>query len=549
MDTVPTLGDVLRSPSLSLRVHLPGDPDRQVRWVATSELPDPTPFLEGGEILLTTGLTTGEWDTEWEAFAARLAGSGVVALGLGIGLTHPDVPAALERAALTVGLALFAVPRPVPFVAVTRAVGRLVEQEEQRALRSAADTQRRLTRASVAVDGPAAILRTLATIVDGAAQVCGPDGAGLDPAVVARLRTAGLRGSHSESGPAGSKIVQPLGLHGSPRGYLLVTGPRPWDAGHRGAVATAVALLSLDAERRADALAAAREIRSGALSLLLAGATGPALALLDLRAAAAGPVHADGRFHVVRVRGRGVLDSLEDWAAGEPRVLLVATSANEAGPHEVAADVTAVVLLGEDPNCADALQGGVPGPSARGNPGCGGPGRGAGPAGEGSGHVAVTDARPWYLRDARAGLGRLVRSDWRVGIGAPQALADAAASDAAAVAALARATPERPVARWDDVVDGGLAAMLRGPGGEAFARAVLGELAGPGHDELNATLDQFHTHHGQITLVAASLGVHRNTVRRRLSQIEAITGRSLDTPRDRAELWVAAQVISESRRS
>ena len=34
--------------------------DRAVRWVHISELADPTPWLSGGELLLTTGLQLGD---------------------------------------------------------------------------------------------------------------------------------------------------------------------------------------------------------------------------------------------------------------------------------------------------------------------------------------------------------------------------------------------------------------------------------------------------------------------------------------------------------
>ena len=42
--------------------------------------------------------------------------------------------------------------------------------------------------------------------------------------------------------------------------------------------------------------------------------------------------------------------------------------------------------------------------------------------------------------------------------------------------------------------------------------------------------------------LARALGVHRNTVRRRLRRVEDLTGRSPATPRGRAELWVAAEI-------
>jgi purine catabolism regulator len=311
---------------------------------------------------------------------------------------------------------------------------------------------------------------------------------------IARLRPAGLRGSDSASGPPAGALVQPLGLTGRPRAYLVVSAPRPWDAGNRGAVATAVALLSLDAERRADALTAAREIRTAALRLLLGGQTGSAWALLALPSAATGPVREQERHHVVRIRAAGdpepLLEAVERWAAAEPAVALTAT---------VDGHLIALVRQG-------------------------------------------ADLAPLVNAVGAAG--------GQAGVGAPEPPGRVADSDATALAALARTTSDRPVARWNDVVDGGVAALLGGPAGEAFARSVLGALAeGSAENErLLATLDRFHTHHGRLGDVAASLGVHRNTVRRRLRRVEELTGRSLADARDRVELWVAAEVLRSASR-
>ena len=46
--------------------------DRAVRWVHISELADPTPWLSGGELLLTTGLQLGD---DAQQRALRRAGS------------------------------------------------------------------------------------------------------------------------------------------------------------------------------------------------------------------------------------------------------------------------------------------------------------------------------------------------------------------------------------------------------------------------------------------------------------------------------------------
>ena len=59
-----TLGDLLAEPSLKLSLVVRGDPgalDAPIVWVHSSESIDPTPYLEGGEMLLVTGL---QWPEE-----------------------------------------------------------------------------------------------------------------------------------------------------------------------------------------------------------------------------------------------------------------------------------------------------------------------------------------------------------------------------------------------------------------------------------------------------------------------------------------------------
>jgi purine catabolism regulator len=507
---MPILDEVLEAPALRLQLLVGGRTDVPVRWVSTSELDDPTPFLEGGEIVLTTGLATAAWDdAAWTGYVERLGGAGVIALGFGIGLTHAEVPAPLEAAARGVGLVLFAVPRAVPFVAVSRTVARLVQQEEQRALQSALAVQQQLTRAAVAPDGAPAILDRLARIVRGDAVVCDRDACVLlraDAAaprppmppelheLIDRLRPSGMRASHTDVGPGGASVIQPLGLSGTPHAYLVVTAAS-WDAAGQTAIAAAAALLSLDFARRAEALAAAREIRRAGLHLLLGGRAESGQALLALRSAAVAPL--DGpRFHVLRMQTTGdpvlTLNALERWAADDPSGRLVALATGIGGQP------VAVLREGTDPDGAVVA---------------------LGPAG-------------------------------RAGLGEARPLPDLAAADATAEAALLRSSAQRPVARWDDVVDAGLLGLLAGPAADEFARAVLGPLSAPSAENtaLLATLDAFHRHHGQITVIAGELGVHRNTVTRRLQRMEELTGRSPDTPRGRFELWMAVEILRGSAR-
>jgi purine catabolism regulator len=72
--------------------------DLPVRWVHISELQDPTPWLSGGELLLSTGMLLDSSARQRE-IVARLADHQLAGLGFGIGFSHQQVPAALLQAA------------------------------------------------------------------------------------------------------------------------------------------------------------------------------------------------------------------------------------------------------------------------------------------------------------------------------------------------------------------------------------------------------------------------------------------------------------------
>jgi PucR family transcriptional regulator, purine catabolism regulatory protein len=89
-----------------------------VRWVHSTELPDPTPWLKGGELLLTTGLQLQSAQVQRELID-RLADHEIAGLGFGTGFTHKRLPAALVAAARKRGFPLFEVPYELPFIAIT----------------------------------------------------------------------------------------------------------------------------------------------------------------------------------------------------------------------------------------------------------------------------------------------------------------------------------------------------------------------------------------------------------------------------------------------
>lgn len=94
---------------------------RSVRWVHSTELLDPTPWLRGGELLLTTGLQLSGAKLQRE-FVELLADHEIAGLGFGAGLVHKKIPAAMLGAARKRGFPLFEVPYDLPFIAVTERV-------------------------------------------------------------------------------------------------------------------------------------------------------------------------------------------------------------------------------------------------------------------------------------------------------------------------------------------------------------------------------------------------------------------------------------------
>ena len=102
--------------------------DVHVRWVHSTELPDPTPWLRGGELLLTTGVQLDTPKAQ-RALIERLADHEIAGLGFGIGFRHKRIPAALVAAARERSFPLFEVPYELPFIAITeRAFAQLLNE-------------------------------------------------------------------------------------------------------------------------------------------------------------------------------------------------------------------------------------------------------------------------------------------------------------------------------------------------------------------------------------------------------------------------------------
>lgn len=109
----------------------------------------PDPWLEGGELLLTTGLGVRDSDELQRGFVAGIARRGVVALGFAVGVSVDALPPAMRDACDEHALPLFTMPYEIPFIAVSRLVAHHQFAEHDATLRRA----RGRTRATASIDG------------------------------------------------------------------------------------------------------------------------------------------------------------------------------------------------------------------------------------------------------------------------------------------------------------------------------------------------------------------------------------------------------------
>jgi PucR family transcriptional regulator, purine catabolism regulatory protein len=168
------LTELLDDPGLGLEVvagHAGIESRGPVRWAHISDAPDPTPWLEGGELLLTTGLGVKDDPDLQRRLIAALARREVVAVGFGVGVVLDDVPPAMLEACEEQGLPLVTVPYEVPFIAVTRRVSHHTFAEHDATLRSAVALHRQVLDTVVGEGGVAGVLDTVGRAMPEAALI------------------------------------------------------------------------------------------------------------------------------------------------------------------------------------------------------------------------------------------------------------------------------------------------------------------------------------------------------------------------------------------
>ena len=492
MSSNPTVRTVLDIPALDLVLRAGREAiDAPIRWVAVSELEDPTPYLDGGELLLTTGLRLG--DGEWQPFVKRLARAGASGLGLGVGLTHERTPATLVAAADSVGLPLIEVPEPTPFIAVSRSVSDLLAAAEYEAVTRTVENQRDLTRAALAPEGAAAVVARLSGVLKADLVLLDASGRllhaaprdaadwieSLEPEIEA-MRRRGPRSSAAIEVDGRHVVIQPLAPAGRIRGFLAVGRDEVFGTADLALINVGVALVSLAMERSIGTDTARRQLRS-ALLVLLADGIAP---------------------ERLPVAGVG----WDELLSGPVRVLVAD------GPD---AELVALIEQVEDSDPSEGWRG-----------------------------AALHDDRVIVLQPAAApvappSLPGASKVAWGISDVVPvAALGDGLRQATRALAAAGAGG----VRSFGDLARDGLVGLVDEEAGRGFADALLGPLESRERGDLVASVRAWLAHHGQWDAAATTLGVHRHTLRYRMKRVEELLDRSLDDPDLRAELWVALAV-------
>ncbi|MBN8425449.1 PucR family transcriptional regulator [Microbacterium esteraromaticum] len=498
----PTLRTLLRRRDLELTLLSPteakvGDRlDRPLRWVHSSDLLDPTPFLADDLLLLTTGIQLTDGDAaQAQAYVTRLADRGVAGLGFGADVHHAGAPSELIAACAALGMPLFEVPYRTPFIAVARAHAEAIAAQAYARRSWALDAQRALAIAALRPRGLESTLSELARRIDvwvgmfdagGALTHEHPPRSLAEPAAadlsahVGELLARGAQAAQSVTADGQPFLLFTLGRGGHLRGVIALATDA-LDPEARTVVTSVIAMAGLAREQSEQLNRSRARLHSQVLQSLLRD--DPALARRVLGSLPVAPVlvgvasaDAPAEAIVEWCERRRLEDGLAYFGAAAPSGMVLVVSAAQEQVYAQIAD-------------RFSAQWGVS-------------------AADGYGSFARMHEQAVFA------LGRSDDAVTRYADTASASMIGALSTDEARLVAESRLAPIRQV----DAASG---------------------------SDLERTLRVWLEHDAVLDASANALGVHRHTLRSRIAQASALLGVDLATFPARAELWIALHAAGE----
>ncbi|MUL50094.1 PucR family transcriptional regulator [Mycobacterium sp. CBMA293] len=499
-----TVRRLAQDPTLGLTLVAGRDNgDRPIALAHAIELEDPTPYLSGGELVMTTGMNIGRTEGQHFEYLARLSAAGVAALAFDTGTTHPVVPAGIIAAGDALGLPVLSVPADTPFVAITRAIIDEVTADQLRSVQRVVDQQEVLARETLRNGIPAAVA-ALSKLVSATVVVIDTDGNALAAngsesdhirALCAKHMTN--LGTDKRPKPASCVVadgagycsIQALKAAQPLRGYLAVRTDAPPSPTERLLIAHAVSLISIEISKPAKVLDAELRLRVAVTSGLLAGQ-------------------------------EAVDDAVLRYFRIDPDAEIVVLALNDTGPSLTAETHANRVLESRShpyliSSRADELI------------------------------IVLHACDSAMLPDLAAAIGAQLQKRLRSGISKPAAMGDITIAVKQAHAAAIRSIAGGPPGSFADVL---LFDVILGARGATELELIMSpiaplvdydELLNNPSDSLLSTLESYLRHNGHLEGAAAELGVHRHTIRNRIAKIGQLTHEDLHSADTRAQLLLA----------
>jgi hypothetical protein len=506
------LSDLLEVPELRLRL-LVGDPEalaRPIRWVYSTDLPDPARYLSGGELVIS-GLVWRNSPADSARFVASVAGAGAAALAAGEAL-YRQIPRDVVEACQRHRLVLLAVPEEVSFSSLTEhVVGQLTAARGDR-LAARLGRQRQLLSSMAGGMTLTELAGQVSETIGLVCRVLTPTGRAIVPgpvelgaSTVDRLVSGYLTAPRLPATVPGQPgySVFPVGpaLQRLTSWFVAVTGSwSEWPAEVIDAVGELASFAALDRSRRAEGRRVAGDIAEDTIRLLVSG-------------------RGAGQEIALRLRHAGI----------DPRAELTVAVATVADRPDLVETVAALLEDAAAPLApamvGDAEDGSVVALLA------------------GKGRAEPAEELRTALRRLAPALGP---SRLTVGVSLPSGAAALAGAVAQARHAMGLAQMRAGVVEVvsDAEVTSHVALLATVPDDvrRAFASRILEPVLD--YDNRNdagllITLAAFLDCGGSWTQVAQRLHLHVNTVRYRIGRVEELTGRNMGRFEDRVDLFLA----------